>query len=111
MNETEERNGQQDKVDGQPPVPKQPEPKKDAEPSAPLTVAERKAQMARESQELRAMFVAERDQLNAERADLWERVKVLNAEIANIDDTHVKVTKVVKAAGKPIGATTTKAKK
>jgi hypothetical protein len=92
VTDTDQHNGQHEGTDLKP------------EPSPAMTAAQRKEQMARESEELRAMFVSERDQLNAERAELWERVKVLNAEIKNIDETRAKVTKVVKAAGAPVGS-------
>ena len=98
MNDTDQVNGQHDEhetISGTP---------------AALSVADRKAQMAREAQELRVIFVAERDQLEAERSALWDRVKVLNAEIANIDAAGEKVTKVVKAAGRAAPATTVKGK-
>lgn len=88
VNDTDQVNGQHDEhetIDGTPVA---------------LSVADRKKRMAQEAQELRVIFVAERDQLEAERSALWERVKVLNAEIANIDAAGEKVTKVVKAAGR-----------
>jgi predicted nucleic acid-binding Zn-ribbon protein len=66
----------------------------------PLSVIDRKKRQAADNQELRAIFVSERDQLEAERSSLWERIKVLNAEVSNCDDIDGKLTKEIKAAGR-----------
>lgn len=59
-----------------------------------------KAQIAEQARQLRAGYVAEIDQLEAQRAELHERVKLLKAEVENIDKINANATKVVKARGR-----------
>lgn len=71
----------------------------------PVSVIDRKKRQAAENQELRSIFVSERDQLEAERSALWERIKILNAEVKNCDDIDEKLTKQIKAAGRQVAPT------